>query len=78
MAETPDRTYHFKHYRRTGGRGSTSGELLKQIEIPAKGLAYAAQIAEQDYMDAVDFDYDFVILEGNEFIQCYFEREVDA
>ena len=29
-------------------------------------------------MDAVDFDYDFVILEGNEFIQCYFEREVDA
>ncbi|HWY60351.1 MAG TPA: hypothetical protein VNW15_00470 [Rhizomicrobium sp.] len=71
------RTYQFKHYRRTAP-GGTTGELLRSAEIQAAGLAYAGQIADRDYLPGVNFESDFVILEGENFIRCYLAKDTYA
>ena len=72
MGDVPDRVYYFKHYRRTSP-GGTTGELIKKVQIRAYGFAHAEQIAAQDYLALINFETEFVIIDGElGFATCWF------
>jgi len=64
-------TYTLKFYARTS-RGSTVGELIDKREFSASGLAEAERIAVRDFVKEINFERQFVILEGDTgFVSCW-------
>ena len=71
MSDEPDRTYYFKHYRRTHP-GTTNGELVNKYTIKAYGWAHAERQAIETYLPGINFETDFAILDGETgFATCW-------
>lgn len=75
MSDEPDRIYYFKQYRRIQP-GATSGELVKKLQIRAYGWAHAEQQAIQLFLPGINFETDFVILDGETGLAtCWFAEQ---
>ena len=74
MSDAPERIYYYKQYRRSQP-GATGGELIKKLQIRAYGWAHAEQLTMQTFLPGINFETDFVILDGETgFATCWFSE----
>ncbi len=70
--------YTLKFYVRVS-RGSTVGELIRTEQFAASGMAEAQRIALRDYVAGIDFERNFIILEGDTgFVSCWLTALPDS